>query len=109
MYLWKNIIIIVDLCGLWEVHRADWKKEYMFDIDAVKCYYNNKEGATDRRLAWNIVSYKNNRSEFAGLGRLFLCLIIALRSNGITKSKASNTQADDGYKKIRRKHTQALH
>ena len=31
------------------------------------------------------------------------------RTYGITKSKASNTQADDGYKKIRRKHTQALH
>ena len=42
-------------------------------------------------------------------GRLFLCLVIALRTYGITKSKASNTQADDGYKKIRRKHTQALH
>lgn len=41
--------------------------------------------------------------------RLFLCLVIALRTYGITKSKASNTQADDGYKKIRRKHTQALH
>lgn len=42
-------------------------------------------------------------------GRLFLCLVIALRTYGITKSKASNTQADDGYKKIRRKHAQALH
>ena len=38
-----------------------------------------------------------------------LCLFFALRTNSITKSKASNTQADDGYKKIRRKHTQALH
>ena len=35
--------------------------------------------------------------------------LIALRTYGITKSKASNTQADDGYKKIRRKHAQALH
>ena len=35
-----------------------------------------------------------------------MCLVIALGTNGITKSKASNTQADDGYKKIRRKHTQ---
>ena len=30
-----------------------------------------------------------------------MCLVIALRTNGITKSKASNTQTDDGYKKIR--------
>ena len=43
------------------------------------------------------------------LGGYFVCLVIALRTYGITKSKASNTQADDGYKKIRRKHTQALH
>jgi len=33
-----------------------------------------------------------------------LCLVIALRTYGITKSKASNTQADDGYKKFRCKH-----
>ena len=46
---------------------------------------------------------------FSGQWRLFLCLVIAIRTYGITKSKASNTQADDGYKKIRRKHTQALH
>ena len=44
------------------------------------------------------------RVAYQGLGRLFLCLIIALRSNGITKSKASNTQADNGYKKFRCKH-----
>lgn len=37
-----------------------------------------------------------------------MCLIIALRSNGITKSKASNTQADNGYKKFRCKHKKIL-
>lgn len=33
----------------------------MFDIDAVKCYYNDKEGATDRRLALILRLQKSNR------------------------------------------------
>ena len=63
----------------------------MFDIDAVKCYYNDKEGATDRRLAL-IHLIKNNRQVLSGQGGYFfvLFLIIALRANGITKSKACN-------------------
>ena len=55
------------------------------------------------------LTFWGHLKSFLRTGRLFLCLVIALRTYGITKSKASNTQADDGYKKIRRKHTQALH
>lgn len=63
----------------------------------------------DVRLTYKYVSRILGTYHFLRTGRLFLCLVIALRTYGITKSKASNTQADDGYKKIRRKHTQALH
>ena len=43
------------------------------------------KGATDRRLALILLDTK-----FVRTGRLFLCLIIALRANGIIKSKASD-------------------
>ena len=48
----------------------------MFDIKAVKCYYNDKEGATDRRLAWYIVSYKNNRQSLPDQGGYFCVLLL---------------------------------
>ena len=66
------------------------KIEYMFDIKVVKRYYNLKEGATDRRLALKYL-IKMTAYSLPGLGRLFFRLIIALRTNGITKSKAGNT------------------
>ena len=52
----------------------------MFDTDAVKCYYNDKdkEGATDRRLAWYIVSYKNNRQSLPDQGGYFCVLLLLL-------------------------------
>ena len=71
----------------------------MFDMETVECLYNYRS-ATDRRLALKFIIYKSNR-QACRTRRVFLCLVIALRTNGITKSKASNTQTDDGYKKIR--------
>ena len=67
------------------------KIEYMFDIRAVKCSYDCRERATDRRLALIYLLVKNDRPSLSGQGGYFCALIIALRSNGITKSKASNT------------------
>ena len=49
----------------------------MFDIDAVKCYYNDKEGATDRRLAL-IHLIKNNRQVLSGQGGYFCVLLLLL-------------------------------
>ena len=48
------------------------------------------KGATDRRLAPVRVQVKNDRHSLLEEGRSFLCLIIALRTQGITKSKAFN-------------------
>ena len=47
-------------------------------------------GATDRRLALILQLQKSNRQVLSGQGGYFfvLFLIIALRANGITKSKA---------------------
>ena len=53
------------------------KIEYMFDIDAVKCYYNDKESATDRRLAL-IHVIKNNRQVLSGQGGYFCVLLLLL-------------------------------
>ena len=47
------------------------------------------KGATDRRLALILLDTKVTL-KFVRTGRLFLCLIIALRANGIIKSKASD-------------------
>ena len=52
------------------------KIEYMFDIDAVECYYD-KEGATDRRLAL-IHVIKNNRQVLSGQGGYFCVLLLLL-------------------------------
>ena len=49
----------------------------MFDTDAVKCYYNDKEGATDRRLAL-IHLIKNNRQVLSGQGGYFCVLLLLL-------------------------------
>lgn len=49
----------------------------MFDIDAVKCYYNGKEGAADRRLAL-IHVIKNNRQVLSGQGGYFCVLLLRL-------------------------------
>ena len=60
----------------------------MFDIDAVKCYYNDKEGATDRRLAL-IHLIKNNRQVLSGQGGYFcvlLLLIMAIKSSVVSIS-----------------------
>ena len=50
------------------------------------------KGATDRRLALILQLQKSNRQVLSGQGGYFfvLFLIIALRANGITKSKACN-------------------
>lgn len=47
----------------------------MFDIDAVKCYYNDKEGATDIALIHLI---KNNRQVLSGQGGYFCVLLLLL-------------------------------
>lgn len=61
----------------------------MFDTEVVEWYYINRS-ATDRRLALKFDSYKSNR-QVCRLGRLFLCSFIALRTNGIPKSKTGGT------------------
>lgn len=50
----------------------------MFDIDAVKCYYNDKEGATDRRLALILQLQKSNRQVLSGQGGYFCVLLLLL-------------------------------
>lgn len=51
-----------------------------------------ERGATDRRLALILQLQKSNRQVLSGQGGYFfvLFLIIALRANGIIKSKASD-------------------
>ena len=71
----------------------------MFDTYMVEWYYINRS-ATDRRLALKFDSYKSNRQRFLRTWRLFLCLFIAFGTNCVSKRKACNTQAKDGYEQI---------
>lgn len=53
---------------------------------------NHKAESLGKALLW-VENFLVTRvtAKVCQTGRLFLCFIIALRTNGITKSKASNT------------------
>lgn len=49
-------------------------------------------------------SYRNSRSVFSGPGRLFLCLMIIVTPDGVSKAKATNTKAEYCNKSFNRQH-----
>ena len=53
--VWYNMMCDVDVVSYKFGFAGMIKTKYMFDIWVVRCQYTDKEGATDRRLAWYVL------------------------------------------------------